>query len=54
MTFSRTPRSWLAFPAQRDFDLFWTVCADEGTVVCMHLGSSSQILMTSVEAPIAS
>src|ERR1700733_12477979 len=34
------------------WDPFWTACADEGTVVCMHLGSSSQILMTSVEAPI--
>ena len=34
------------------WDPFWTACADEGTVVCMHLGSSSQILMTSMEAPI--
>ena len=27
-------------------------CSDEGTVVCLHIGSSSQLTITSVEAPI--
>ena len=27
-------------------------CSDEGTVVCLHIGSSSQLTITSIEAPI--
>ena len=53
VTFSENPEK-LGWPSLHNdhWDPFWTACADEGTVVCMHLGSSSQILMTSVEAPI--
>src|SRR5580658_10040903 len=53
VTFSENPEK-LGYPSLHNehWDPFWAACADEGTVVCMHLGSSSQILMTSVEAPI--
>src|SRR5579875_3270886 len=53
VTFSENPEK-LGWPSLHNdhWDPFWTACADEGTVVCMHLGSSSQLVMTSVEAPI--
>jgi predicted TIM-barrel fold metal-dependent hydrolase len=31
---------------------FWEACVDEGTVVCMHIGSSSGMALTDPEAPI--
>ena len=34
------------------WDPFWQACVDEGTVVCMHLGSNSRPPMTSPDAPI--
>ncbi len=34
------------------WDPFWAACADEGTVVCMHLGSNSRPPTTSPDAPI--
>ena len=34
------------------WDPFWAACAEEGTIVCMHIGSSSKLVMTSVDAPI--
>jgi hypothetical protein len=53
VTFSENPEK-LGWPSLHSdhWDPFWTACADEGTVVCMHLGSSSQIVVTSAEAPI--
>ena len=33
------------------WDPVWKACEDEGTVVCMHIGSSSQLAVTSVDAP---
>ena len=53
VTFSENPEK-LGWPSLHNshWDPFWSACADEGTIVCMHLGSSSQILMTSIEAPI--
>ena len=53
VTFSENPEK-LGWPSLHSshWDPFWQACADEGTVVCMHLGSSSQLLMTSAEAPI--
>jgi predicted TIM-barrel fold metal-dependent hydrolase len=35
------------------WDPFWGACEDEQTVVCMHIGSSSQTVMTSEDAPFA-
>ncbi len=53
VTFSENPEK-LGWPSLHSshWDPFWTACADEGTVICMHLGSSSQILVTSADAPI--
>ena len=34
------------------WDPFWQACSDEGTIVCMHLGSNSKPPMTSPDAPI--
>ncbi|MHB8669125.1 MAG: amidohydrolase family protein [Acidimicrobiales bacterium] len=53
LTFSENPEK-TGFPSLHNdhWDPFWKACADEGTVVCMHIGSSSQIVVTSVEAPI--
>ncbi|HYF45844.1 MAG TPA: amidohydrolase family protein, partial [Acidimicrobiales bacterium] len=34
-----------------EWDPFFAACADTGTVVCMHIGSSSQMPATSPDAP---
>jgi hypothetical protein len=53
VTFSENPEK-LGWPSlhSSSWDPFWQACADEGTVACMHIGSSSQLVITSVEAPI--
>jgi Amidohydrolase len=53
VTFSENPEKlgWPSFHSDH-WDPFWQACADEGTVVCLHIGSSSQLVVTSVEAPI--
>lgn len=53
VTFSENPTK-LGYPSLHDphWDPFWRACADEGTVVCMHIGSSSEIVVTAVDAPI--
>jgi predicted TIM-barrel fold metal-dependent hydrolase len=33
------------------WDPVWKACEDEGTIVCMHIGSSSKLVMTSTDAP---
>ncbi len=53
VTFSENPEKlgWPSFHNEH-WDPFWAACQDEGTVVCLHIGSSSQLTITSVEAPI--
>ena len=34
------------------WDPFWQACNDEGTVVCMHIGSSAKLAITAPDAPI--
>jgi predicted TIM-barrel fold metal-dependent hydrolase len=53
VTFSENPEK-LGYPSfhSTHWDPFFTACADEGTVICLHIGSSSQLVMTSVDAPI--
>ena len=34
------------------WDPFWKACSDEGTVVCMHIGSSGKLAITAPDAPI--
>ncbi len=36
-----------------DWDPFFAACAETGTVVCMHIGSSSKMPATSADAPVA-
>jgi hypothetical protein len=53
VTFSSSPYD-LGLPSlySDHWDPFWQACADEGTAVCMHLGSNSRPPMTSPDAPI--
>jgi predicted TIM-barrel fold metal-dependent hydrolase len=54
VTFSENP-SKLGWPSIHDengyWDPFWTACSDENVVVCLHIGSSSQMVITSPDAP---
>src|SRR3954468_15936454 len=53
VTFSENPEK-LGYPSLHSdhWDPFWKACSDENTIVCLHIGSSSQLVITSVEAPI--
>lgn len=52
ITFSENP-SKLGWPSLHSdhWDPFWTACSDENVVVCMHIGSSSQLVITAPDAP---
>jgi predicted TIM-barrel fold metal-dependent hydrolase len=52
LTFSENP-SKLGWPSIHSdhWDPVWQACSDEGVVVCMHIGSSSQLTITSPDAP---
>ena len=52
VTFSENP-SKLGWPSIHTdhWDPFWTACSEENVVVCMHIGSSSQLVITSPDAP---
>jgi predicted TIM-barrel fold metal-dependent hydrolase len=53
VTFSENPEK-LGYPSfhSEHWDPFWRACSDEGTVVCLHIGSSSQLVVTAADAPI--
>ena len=53
VTFSENP-SKLGWPSIHSdhWDPFWKACSDEAVVVCMHIGSSSEMVITSPDAPI--
>jgi len=53
VTFSENPAK-LGWPSLHSdhWDPFWQACSDEQVVVCMHIGSSSSMLMTAEDAPI--
>jgi predicted TIM-barrel fold metal-dependent hydrolase len=53
VTFSENPEKlgWPSYHSEH-WDPFWKAVSDEGTIVCLHIGSSSQLTITSVEAPI--
>lgn len=44
----------LGLPSMNDphWDPLWAACSDEGTVVCTHIGSSSNMPFTSPDAPV--
>jgi hypothetical protein len=52
VTFSENPAA-IGYPSLHSdyWDPFWAACADERTVVCMHIGSSSQLVVTASDAP---
>ena len=52
VTFSENP-SKLGYPSLHSdhWDPFWAACEDEGTIVCLHIGSSSQLVITAPDAP---
>ncbi len=53
VTFSENP-SKLGWPSLHSdhWDPFWAACCDEDVVACLHIGSSSQMVITSQDAPI--
>jgi hypothetical protein len=53
VTFSENPEK-LGYPSlhSEHWDPFWQACSDEGIVVCMHIGSSSQVVVTAADAPL--
>jgi predicted TIM-barrel fold metal-dependent hydrolase len=53
VTFSENPEK-LGLPSLHSdhWDPFWAACCDEGTIVTMHIGSSSQLIVTAADAPV--
>ena len=53
VTFPENPEP-LGLPSLHSdhWDPFWAACAEEGTIVCMHIGSSSKLVTTAADAPI--
>jgi len=53
VSFSENP-SKLKLPSLHDahWDPFWQACVDEGTIVCLHIGSSSKLVITAPDAPV--
>jgi predicted TIM-barrel fold metal-dependent hydrolase len=53
VTWSENPEK-LGHPSFHNphWDPFWTAIEETGTVVCLHIGSSGQVVITSMEAPI--
>lgn len=53
VTFSENP-SKLGWPSLHSdhWDPFWKACSEENVVVCMHIGSSSELVITAPDAPI--
>jgi len=53
VTFSENPAK-LGLPSLHSdhWDPFWRACCDEGTVVAIHIGSSSHLTITAEDAPV--
>jgi predicted TIM-barrel fold metal-dependent hydrolase len=53
VTFSENPAK-LGYPSLHSdhWDPFWAACQETDTVVCLHIGSSSQMVMTAEDAPV--
>jgi predicted TIM-barrel fold metal-dependent hydrolase len=52
VSFSENP-SKLGFPSLHSshWNPFWSLCQEAGVVVCLHIGSSSQLMVTAPDAP---
>jgi predicted TIM-barrel fold metal-dependent hydrolase len=53
VSFSENPTK-LQYPSLHDphWDPFWQACSDTNTVVNLHIGSSSSVVITSIDAPV--
>jgi predicted TIM-barrel fold metal-dependent hydrolase len=53
ITFSENPAK-LGYPSWHDphWDPFFAACSDHGTVICLHIGSSSDMVVTAMNAPV--
>jgi hypothetical protein len=53
VTFSENPEK-IGYPSfhTEHWDPFWQACVETKTVVCLHIGSSSQLAITASDAPI--
>jgi len=53
VSFSENPQKQ-GLPSLHDphWDPFWQACSDEGTVVCIHIGSASGMVFTSMDSPV--
>jgi predicted TIM-barrel fold metal-dependent hydrolase len=53
ITFSENPAK-LGYPSWHDphWDPFFAACSDHGTVICLHIGSSSDMVVTAMDAPV--
>jgi predicted TIM-barrel fold metal-dependent hydrolase len=53
VTFTEKPDE-LGLPSLHDphWDPFWKACADEGTVICIHIGSGGGMKFSSMDAPV--
>ena len=53
VSFSENPAK-LKLPSfhSEHWNPFWQACSEEGTIVCLHIGSSSHLAVTAIDAPI--
>ncbi|SHN24104.1 amidohydrolase family protein [Cryptosporangium aurantiacum] len=53
VTFSENPEK-VGYPSLHNehWDPFWRACSDTGTIVNLHIGSSSSVVITSLDAPV--
>ena len=53
ITFSENPAK-LGLPSfhSEQWDPLWQAAVEEGTIICLHIGSSSQLVVTAADAPI--
>ncbi len=53
ITFSENPAK-LGLPSfhSEHWDPLWRAAVEEGTIICLHIGSSSQLVVTAADAPI--
>jgi predicted TIM-barrel fold metal-dependent hydrolase len=53
VSFTENPEK-LGYPSFHNpyWDPFWKACSDEGTVICIHIGSGAGMAFSSMEAPV--
>ncbi|MEN8181301.1 MAG: amidohydrolase family protein [Myxococcota bacterium] len=53
VSFTENPEK-IGFPSlhSEHWDPFWKACSDEGTVVCIHIGSGAGMAFSSLDAPV--